>query len=562
MSHRIRLRYCMLSMLSAYALSFSVAGAQLVVPGAADAARIRQSTQMPVPEFSDVQKPPAATMPPVNVLPYNDNAPEFILKSVRVTGSTLLTKKQVRDLFFPYELKTITTNTINDLAYVLSRYYYDHGYVFSRVILPDQEIVGGVVTLKVIEGYVAKVEVPPEMPVSSVLKEYIDELTQSRPLRSSDLESFLLRVNGLPGQRSTGVLDAMNHAEAGSMVLKLQPLSEQPQAVVAVNNHGSRFLGPWQTLASASASVAPLHRTTVTFSSSLPADEMNYAGIRHNWAAAPRWNVELFAGYVVSEPGHTLAVSDIESESVDAGLRFIYQPVRQRDKNWQIAMQFDGRDTDGDILGTPLTRDKIRTARLSSSYDWIDAWHAQTVLDITFSQGINGLGASDAGDANLSRAGAEPDFRKAEFSLVRQQYLGSAWLATAQLMGQYASDPLFSAEEFGYGGINIGRAYDPSEIIGDHGVAGSMVLTYTGLQVGYDVGIEPYVFYDVGRIWNEDAGSKPQSAASAGIGVKLIHANGLNADIALAQPLTKSVNDPLTGNDRNPRLLFEAKKSF
>jgi len=289
---------------------------------------------------------------------------------------------------------------------------------------------------------------------------------------------------------------------------------------------------------------------------------MKYTALRHSWAFLPRMQAEIFGGYVDTQPGFSLRASEIESATADAGLRISYQAIRQRGENLSVAVQLDGRNTNGDTFGTALTRERIRALRAEMSYDVVDRWHGQNIGNFKISQGISALGASDKGDGNLSRQQADPEFRKAELSLMRQQYLGADFLLTAQMMGQYASSPLFSAEEFGYGGTLMGRAYDPSEIIGDHGASANVMVAYSGFAPWHSFGFEPYGFYDVGRVWNEDAGGKPQSGASAGVGMRVAHSTGFAVDMAVAQPLTKQVNDPLTGNDHNPRFLFEIKKSF
>ena len=61
----------------------------------------------------------------------------------------------------------------------------------------------------------------------------------------------------------------------------------------------------------------------------------------------------------------------------------------------------------------------------------------------------------------------------------------------AALSGQWASGPLYSSEEFGYGGKNFGRAYDQSELTGDHGVAASVEVDYAGWSAGRPMAFTP-----------------------------------------------------------------------
>jgi len=69
-------------------------------------------------------------------------------------------------------------------------------------------------------------------------------------------------------------------------------------------------------------------------------------------------------------------------------------------------------------------------------------------------------------------------------------------------MGQYSFTRVLASEEFSYGGIPFGRSHDPSELTGDHGIAGSLELNYT-----YPVGLswfdrwQGYAYGNAGYIW-------------------------------------------------------------
>ena len=74
------------------------------------------------------------------------------------------------------------------------------------------------------------------------------------------------------------------------------------------------------------------------------------------------------------------------------------------------------------------------------------------------------------------------------------------WSLFAAASGQVASGPLYSSEQFGYGGQAFGRAYDASEITGDHAVAASLGMRYSGIDPMHGVRLMPYGFYDMGRV--------------------------------------------------------------
>ena len=89
---------------------------------------------------------------------------------------------------------------------------------------------------------------------------------------------------------------------------------------------------------------------------------------------------------------------------------------------------------------------------------------------------------------------------------------------------QYAWTDLLSSELYSYGGEQFGRGYDPSELVGDHGMAGKMELRFTDtLPIRFPFSYTAYGFYDIGIVYQRMSGAynHSDSAASAGLGLRL-----------------------------------------
>ena len=111
--------------------------------------------------------------------------------------------------------------------------------------------------------------------------------------------------------------------------------------------------------------------------------------------------------------------------------------------------------------------------------------------------------------------------------------------------GQLSANPLLASEEFGVGGIAFGRAFDPSEIIGDDGFAGKVEFQWNhpyewNLVEDYQL----YSFFDAGRIFNQDATTsslKTDTITSAGVGLRADFPDNIQAGVAVAFPLNRDV---------------------
>ena len=545
-----------------FALGISSSLAQ-TLPSPADPSRIK-----PLERSSTHNRPPEKLVipevQPSSTIPDAAKQVTFTLKQIKLDGVTAFSENKLTKIYQSYLNQDVPLASLWKVAGQITKHYQDAGYFLSRAYVPAQEIDGGIVTIKVVEGNIAEAYIEDEaLAEHSLIQALVERIKVDKPLNAYDLESFMLQMNSLPGKKFRAFVEAIEGAEDGVTRISLRPEEDTGKGSVSFDNYGSRFLGPYRATVTYQDSFLPLQQTTLSALTSTPTDEIKYAAFRHTAPIYPDWTVELSGNYVTAAPGASLEPNDIVSKSVELGVGVIWQPIRQRQENLIVSLELGGKNTNSDILNdNPLTRDRIRAAKGRLSYETNDRWNGYNYVTIGVNQGLNLLGASDLGDLYLSRAEAEPNFTTAQFSYTRQQVIDSKFMAIGQLSGQLASGPLFSAEEFGYGGQAFGRAYDPSEITGDHGIAASIELRYLGFDPWQKITSAPYTFYDIGKVWNEDTGSVNESGSSAGLGMRLSHSSGLAGSLGLAWPLTREISSPIYGNGKNPRLLLQLSYGF
>jgi hemolysin activation/secretion protein len=535
------------------------------VPGPADVGRIKPEEKLLEPNHSQDQQILVPQVLPSAPIPPGAKYISFTLKSVNIEGMTVFTQKQMEALY-KGDIGTQPSITIVwDIAGAITKRYNNAGYFLSRAYVPEQKITDGVITIKVIEGYIGKVDAPDEVKSHRAVQKYIERLLAQRPSEIKNVESFLLRMNDLPGYSFRAVLSPIGNTDdnEGAVLLTLVPAAKEGKGTISFDNYSSRYLGPNEISASYSKSFLPLQQTTVTGLSSVPSD-LRYGMVDHSVVIGPDLTLELNGGLTKAYPGFTLASSKIDSTATSGTLSLNYQWIRQRQENLALKFSFDSRDVVSDILDTPLTRDHIRALRYGATYDGSDNWQGYNTATTTFSQGVHVLGSSDENDPYLSRAGAKPDFSKLELSASRLQSFSNEWSLLTAVSGQDASGILYSSEEFGYGGQAFGRAYDASEITGDRGMSGSLEVrngTWGALQ---PVSYQPYVFYDIGEVWNISATQPPrESGASAGVGVRFATIWHQSGNLGLAWPLTREITTPIYGSSvEGPRILLQVGQDF
>jgi hemolysin activation/secretion protein len=274
---------------------------------------------------------------------------------------------------------------------------------------------------------------------------------------------------------------------------------------------------------------------------------MKFGSLSHEERIGPDGGKLNISGAIVrSKPKELLFVPlNQETSSESVAVTYIYPLIRSRSQNLFLRGTFSVHDGKTEIFGVEDTRDRIRAFRLGATYDRADSWNGINLLDIELSQGINGLGSSDKNDAMLSRPNGRVDFTKATLYAARLQSLTSQLSFLAAVNAQYAWSDLLSSELYSFGGEQFGRGYDPSELVGDHGVAGKLELRYTDtLPLGFAASYTLYGFYDIGIVYQRTSGgdSCSESAASAGLGLKVNLGQYVSFFAELAQPLTRDVS--------------------
>jgi hemolysin activation/secretion protein len=553
---------------AAFLISISVDVAQgAALPGPADAGRMDLREGLVAPQANELL--PAQLMPSLPTASAPKDSAQFAisLREVVVTGMTIYKSGDVKDIYEPYLGREVALDTVWMIAGQLTERYHSAGYFLTRVVVPEQKVKDGTIILRAVEGYIGQVKLDDPLAQNTTVKQLIEKLLSYRPVKAEQIERVLLRLNDLPGVELRAVLEPMTTIEGaeGAVRLVLEPRESKPVfGSVSVDNYGSRFLGPYQAQAQAQITYWPGQKTTVALMSSLEAKKVTYASLKHELPLFVGGTLELYGAYTRAAPGYTLKPYEIRSWSPTVGAAFSYSFIRQRQENLTGRVALELHNAHTDILTVPLTRDNIRTARFNVNYQRADAWEGQNLVDGTLSQGLPLLGASRPHQWYLSNAGAKPDFTKFNLSVSRLQNLAEGWDVYAAASGQLSTGPLYSSEQFGFGGQAFGRAYDDSEITGDRGIAASAELRYSGIKPWYGLQPIPYQFYDTGAVWNggPNATKAYAAASSVGAGFRMLSEYGVSGNLGFAFPLTRKVANPLYGNGKNPRVFFQVAFGF
>ena len=539
------------------------------LPGSADPSRFDQHFELVIPgPEEDIEE----------AKDYSVNTPipkakdGFVLEGITLSGLKAFPETTFLPLIMEYVGRSVDIHVLNHLAARITAHYRENGYFLSKAIVPAQEVNRRVVQLQIIESYVHDVIIDDpngalDRDLLGITDKAIARIKNLDPLHGPTLERYILLLNEGAGVSVQSIMASHSDTnDPGGIVITLKIAEKPSRILVRYNNHGSKFVGPHQVDLSyvMHGFFTPYDTLTLQSTTSIPLKEVNYGAASYSMplnANGLRFNMS--ASYANSEPGDSLNILEVESDTFSWEGGITYPIIRSRRTNFNIGASLQIRNTATEFLDQELIDDKVRSFILRGDYNTQHDDGSLSSAIISLHKGFDIFAATKTGEDNLSRAQGRSDFVKLEAALTRVQLLPHDLKMIGQIEGQYAPHPLLSSGEFGYGGIDIGRAYDASEITGDQGLAGSLELRYSGLKPIEDIiAITPFAFYDIGKVWNYDRGSKPLSAASAGLGAYYQIYPHINGSLLLASPLTKSVATPVMGGPDGPRILFELNVQF
>ena len=553
------------ALLAVVLVSLAPARAQQVPP-AAEPGTIQKRLEPP---------PQPKATPPIDIPdtgraipPPGAEETRFVLTDLLVDGNTVYTEEELMPLWEGLLEREITLTQFYGVAAAITVKYRNDGYILTRALVPPQEIIDGVAEIEVIEGYIDNVviEGDPSGPVAQI-EDKIAAIVDSQPLRADVLERYLLLLNDLPSVIVQSVLRPSPMTPGASeLIIILEEAKES--AAVSLDNRGSRFLGPYQIGGNFRVDNAfGLYESTeLNVIGTTEVNELLFLSLTHSQTLTSEGTtLTVIASHTSTEPGSNLEVLDVEGDSNAVSATVVHPVIRTRSRNLSVAGGFDYRNATTTILDVTDSKDRVRSVFVGGTYDFIDRFRGISLVGVELRQGLDILGATETGSANLSRAGGHSDFTKITAAARRKQTLGPGWSVSAALKGQYGFSQLLATEECGVGGEDFGSAYDAFELSGDHCLAGRLELQYGAASENEFIeSYELYGFYDLGAVWHVDSNNRGdrESLASAGLGARANLIEDIWGSLELAVPLTRAPTVDRNDGENRPRIFFSLTKRF
>jgi len=464
----------------------------------------------------------------------------------------------------------LSLTALRDFATKMTNFYRAHGYFLARAHLPAQDIVGGVVTIAVVEGQYGKVVLRNQSNLSdTVAQQLLAGLKGGDTITIAPLESRLLQLSDLPGVNVKSTLVPGASVGASDLIVDVSS-GKRLSGSIDTDNSGSRYTGAYRSGATLNINNAFGHGDVATLRALTSWDGLNYGRAAYQMQFG-RGDAGVAYTALKYELGHEFESLQAHGTAQIVSLYGRYPLLRSRRGNLYAQIGLDGKTFQDklDVTATPTVTDKkANVAMLSLLGDRRDdvGGGGLSTYSLTWTCGSLDLQSPDALRIDASTAHSDGHYDKLGFSVMRLQSVTDSFSLYAALQGQLSSQNLDISEKTGLGGANAVRAYPEGEAYVDQGyvanIEGRLALPKLFASMPGDWQAVAFVDSGTGSAskdpWSEGRNRRTLSGGGLGLHwfdarsflVKAYYAHTLGAAAATSAP------------DKDSRVWINAVKYF
>jgi len=458
---------------------------------------------------------------------------KVLIRELYVEGNTVLNSDVVSEILGRYLGRDAGYEELQQLRNELTQAYIARGYVNSGVLLPDQEVTNGVVTLKAIEGTLNAVELQGNDHLRSAYLEKRLRAELNGVFNVQDLERGLRLMQQQPLIEQVNA-ELLPGSERGTSVLDLR-VRERDAFILAAgyDNHRAPSVGEDHFTVSAS-------HQSLTGNADVFNATYGYADGADDWSVA--YSLPLTAKDLTVGAYYTDGTSDIVEQPFDEldivtdtqtwGLSLQRPFIRSLTQTLVAGVGLEHKESQSTLLNEPFSfspGEQFGEADVSVVQvfaDWtVRGEQDALALRATLRQGVDWLDATvnpgDLPDTEFTALILQTQYAR------RLPFWGAQ--ALARLTGQLTSDPLLPVERLAVGGATTVRGYRENLLVRDEGVIAGLELRLPVLvnDLGESrIGLTFVPFFDYG--WAKDKSinisglDDPQSEDISSVGGGLI----------------------------------------
>ncbi|MCW5623138.1 MAG: ShlB/FhaC/HecB family hemolysin secretion/activation protein [Burkholderiales bacterium] len=498
-------------------------------------------------------------------------APKFDVLEYRISGNKLLTRIQIEEAVYPFMGESKSLDDVEAARAKLESTYHDLGYLSVSVDIPEQQVDGGVVTLKVVEAPIGRLRITgSRYYVHGHIRETTPSLAEGSVPNFNAVQQELAQLNRTSDRRVTPVLAPSTIP--GMVDVELKVDDQLPlHGSVELNNRYSANTSHTRAVGQLRYGNLFQRDHSISFQYQIAPENPDDSRVWSLSYVIPTQSGSTWAFYAVEAKSNVAVLSSISviGNGNIYGARWI-QPLPQRQNFFHsLTLGVDYKDFKENILlqGADSIATPVAYAPLSAQYSatrlsGTNKRRHRTVFDTGVGFLIRGLVADQQQFSN-KRYGAGTSYMTFRSGL--QHEFTQVGLGSIYAKGdfQLASGPLISNEQFGAGGADSVRGYTEFECLGDVGARASIEArkpVAVGKSRNDDAQSRVYAFFDTASLETLEPLPGQRSRcrpSSAGLGARY-QLDGLSLNV----DLTRALQDGNVTRSGDMRILFRAAYEF
>ena len=468
---------------------------------------------------------------------------------------------QVAALFKPLTGKTVRIADLVAAADACTKLYQQHDYALSFCFIPAQNFQDGVVTVSVVEGYVAAVDVtgaPGNM--ERKIRAIASHITADRPLRRSTFERYIQTLGMLPGAKIDADIPAPTTTD-GATRLKLAVKRQRYDMSTGIDTNHPGVQGIFAGTLNGMTPLAEQFNASVLYPPGRGKQQFYSAGYAQMLGSSGLMG-RLNASHYYGNPdidnqlpsylrhrltqdrldlslSYPLLLSSRRSLILGGGLYGSNQRDKYRnlDNGAQLELQNDVRVLHAELDFTQAAEKRTRK------------------LGFGIAQGLDALGAASRGLTNIPGAfvanPTDVSFTRYNLNAMQSDTWPAHLVTVASVVGQYSHYRLPSTEQISFGGPRFALGYDPGSVSGDSGWGASLELNRSfKVSAKWVTMLTPYVLGQMARVYLNGSRPAADSLQTAALGLRLTDGKHYTVDVSAAQPVGDKTQDNLARHTR------------
>jgi len=405
-------------------------------------------------------KTPQTPTPPAS----QQGGPVVRVNAFRIEGPTLVKPELLQKALSGFTGRDLSLTQLQEAAWVLVQTYREAGWL-ANAWVPQQEIEGGVVTLRVIEARLGRVRIDfPEgkFPRQRIRAMADDHLKEGDLLNLQQLDRLLLLMGDMPGVMATASF-AQGRQEGNTDVLVAVKRSKAREATVSVDNFGGVSTGTQRVSAVAALNNAAGWGEALQLQG-IATEGSQYARVVYSMPVGSQgWRAGVHANHMQYKLLGAFAELNATGSAQSWGADLLVPLIRQPQRNLSLQVTTDHKNFENLALAnaqaastSPVSNYTLDVVRAGISGNWRDPLSAtaQNTANVQVSWGQLDLSRSPNATADAAAANTAGAFRKWSVNFNREQALTvqSTWYI--QTAAQWANRNLDSSEKLYLGGAS------------------------------------------------------------------------------------------------------------